>query len=201
MPKKAIDYDNTCFYKRVCNDLNITDCYVGHTTDFRRRKSRHKISCNVETDKAYNAPVYQFIRDNGGWGNFTMVLIEKKPCTCNLEALKEERKHIETLNASLNSLIPYRSVEEMLTMRQQYRNDRQDLKQEYDKHYRHDNGDKKKETDRLYRINNNDKIKANKTQKFDCNVCGGHFTRCHKSEHERSHKHQQALTNLNHDNN
>ena len=34
MPKSNCDYSRTVLYKTVCNDLNITDCYVGHTTDF-----------------------------------------------------------------------------------------------------------------------------------------------------------------------
>ena len=42
MPSKAINYDNTHLYKIVCKDLDITDMYIGHTTDFASRKSRHK---------------------------------------------------------------------------------------------------------------------------------------------------------------
>ena len=37
MPKKPIDYSKTHFCKIVCNDTNIKPCYVGHTTDFKRR--------------------------------------------------------------------------------------------------------------------------------------------------------------------
>ena len=46
MPKLPIDYSKTIIYKIVCNDTNITDCYVGHTTDITRRKAHHKCSCN-----------------------------------------------------------------------------------------------------------------------------------------------------------
>ena len=42
MPKTAIDYSKTIIYKIVCNDLDITDLYVGHTTDFIRRRHHHK---------------------------------------------------------------------------------------------------------------------------------------------------------------
>ena len=35
------EYANTIIYKIVCNDLNITDCYVGNTTKFTNRKSPH----------------------------------------------------------------------------------------------------------------------------------------------------------------
>ena len=42
MPRKPIDYTNTHFYRIVCKDTSINDCYIGHTTDFKRRKSEHK---------------------------------------------------------------------------------------------------------------------------------------------------------------
>ena len=35
MPSKPMDYSKTRFYKIVCKDLNIKDCYVGHTTDLQ----------------------------------------------------------------------------------------------------------------------------------------------------------------------
>ena len=46
MPLKKIDYDNIHFYKIVCNDFRIKDCYVGHTSDFTTRKAQHKCACN-----------------------------------------------------------------------------------------------------------------------------------------------------------
>jgi hypothetical protein len=42
MPKKLIDYSKTIIYKIVCNDLNIKDVYVGHTTNFIKSKALHK---------------------------------------------------------------------------------------------------------------------------------------------------------------
>ena len=45
MPKTKINYENAIIYKIVCNDLNIKDLYVGHTTDFIRRKYDHKKRC------------------------------------------------------------------------------------------------------------------------------------------------------------
>ena len=46
MPKKIIDFSKTIIYKIVCNDLIITDVYVGHTTNFINRKAKHKSDCN-----------------------------------------------------------------------------------------------------------------------------------------------------------
>jgi predicted GIY-YIG superfamily endonuclease len=54
MPIKIIDYTKTIFYKIVCNDLNIKECYIGHTTNFRKRKNHHKTVCNNENNKGYN---------------------------------------------------------------------------------------------------------------------------------------------------
>ena len=58
MPK-SVDYSNTCFYKLCCKDVDIKDIYVGHTTNFRLRKSHHKACCNNESDNHYNYNVYQ----------------------------------------------------------------------------------------------------------------------------------------------
>ena len=77
MVKLAINYDNTHLYKLCCKDLNVTDIYVGHTTDFIRQKCAHKYRCCNEKSKAYGIYLYQFIRDTGGWDNWSMVLIEK----------------------------------------------------------------------------------------------------------------------------
>jgi hypothetical protein len=112
MPRKPIDYSNTHFYKIVCKDTTITDCYVGHTTDFKSRKSRHRQSCTNESSKEYYIHVYKFMRDNGGFDNFDMLLIETQCLTNSLEAKREERKHIEQLNASLNSYMPSRTNKE-----------------------------------------------------------------------------------------
>ncbi len=48
MPKTKIDYSKTIIYRIVCKDLSITECYVGHTTNFTKRKCQHKNDCNNE---------------------------------------------------------------------------------------------------------------------------------------------------------
>ena len=103
MPRTNINYDNTCFYKIVCDDLDIADCYVGHTTDFRKRAWAHKSRCNNPSNPHYNLNVYQFIRNNGGWENYKMVLVETRKCSGSLEACKIERQHIEEIRPTLNS--------------------------------------------------------------------------------------------------
>ncbi len=72
MPRTPIDYSKTVIYKIVCNDLSITDCYVGSTTDFTKRKCKHKSLC-LKSDMK----LYSFIRNNGNWENWAMLEIEK----------------------------------------------------------------------------------------------------------------------------
>ena len=106
MPRKTIDYNNTQFYKIVCKDLTVKECYIGHTTNFSTRKSVHKHNTNNAEAKDHNMHVYQFIVANGGWENFDMILIETKSCNGKIEACKFEREFIEQLNATLNSNRP-----------------------------------------------------------------------------------------------
>ena len=68
MPKTQINYTNTHVYKIVCNDLNIKDCYVGHTTNFKTRRCNHRLNTTNHIAQSYNARVYTFIRANGGVG-------------------------------------------------------------------------------------------------------------------------------------
>ena len=49
MPRTAVDYSKTIIYKIVCNDLNVKDIYVGSTTDFTKRKNKHKSCCDTNS--------------------------------------------------------------------------------------------------------------------------------------------------------
>jgi hypothetical protein len=112
MPRKEIDYSKTIIYKIVCNDLNIKDCYVGHTTDFTKRKYSHKANSLNESNKDAQMKVYQTIRACGGWENWSMIEIEKYPCCDSNEACKRERYWYEELSAQLNVKYPTRSSSE-----------------------------------------------------------------------------------------
>jgi len=107
-----MDYSKCVIYKIVCNDLSVTDCYVGHTTSFIDRKGHHKSQCNNEKGLKYNLKVYKTIRANGGWQNFSMIEIEKYPCKDNNEATARERFWYENLKGTMNSCVPNRSDKE-----------------------------------------------------------------------------------------
>lgn len=124
MPKNSIDYSKYSFYKIVCNDLNVKDCYVGSTSHFTSRKANHKIACNTETHPRHNYKIYQIIRNNGGWSNWSMILIDVIPCQNGEEARKKERELYEQLNATMNNNKPNRTHEEYRTENKEIISDR-----------------------------------------------------------------------------
>ena len=104
MPKENIDYSNTIIYKIYCNDKSINDVYVGHTTNFTKRKHQHKSVCSNLNNKL---KIYSTIRENGGWDNWNMIEIAKYNCKDKTEARIKEQHHYVELNSSLNSCPPY----------------------------------------------------------------------------------------------
>jgi len=167
MPKKIIDYSKTIIYKIVCNDLNINDVYVGHTTNFTKRKTQHKSNCNNINNKKYNYKIYQTIRENGNFDNWSMIEIEKYPCNDLNEACARERYYYELLNSKLNMVCPYRVD-----------------KKEINKEYYKINIDKIKK----YRETNKEKIKQHASKICIC-TCGCEYTNHHKARHEKTQKH------------
>lgn len=106
MPKTDIDYSNTIIYKITCNDESIRDLYVGHTTNFVQRKHAHKISCTNIKSSNYNCRLYNVIRNNGGWDNWKMEIINFFNCKDHYEARKKEQEYFMLLKATLNSIEP-----------------------------------------------------------------------------------------------
>ena len=98
MPKFPIDYSKTLMYKIVCKNPDITACYVGQTTNFVLRKSAHRSSAARSSLR-----VYSYIRENGGWDNWTMVSLGPYPCANAMEAKLKESEFIVKEHATLNS--------------------------------------------------------------------------------------------------
>ena len=212
MPVKPIDYSQTHFYKIVCRNTDIKDCYVGHTTDFTKRKHQHKRTCYDEKDQVhYNFYLYQFIRENGGWDNFDMILLDTLNCENNLRARAVEREFIEEIKPTLNQIKrPMRTEEEAIEYRKEYYgNNCEDIKQK-NKQYRIDNEELVKQRKKIYNENhkeersiknkewrdkNADTIRQQRSVKMTCD-CGVVF--CQKSirRHERSNRHQSYLKSL-----
>ena len=166
-------------YKIVCLDPEITDTYVGSCQALRTRKSNHKTKCN---NPEYNHNVYQFIRANGGWANWSMLVIETVHYTIKHELLIRERFYIEFLRATLNKCIPARG------------------KQERDKAYRDANKAYIIERHKAYYENNKAYIIATREtrkQLVTCD-CGKSSTRGGLTRHKKSNQHIQYEQIYNH---
>jgi len=188
MPRNPIDYKNTIFYKIVCRDLEVKDCYVGHTTNFKRRKTEHKSRCNNEKGKHYHFKVYQYIRENGGWDNWDMIEIERKECIDCLDAKKTERYWIEALKANLNGTIPNR------TNLEYYQDNKEKIKKKSNNYYKQ-NKEKKIEYSKNYYEQNRERLLEKNKEKFTCE-CGLSLTIINKKRHFKTKKHQDYLASL-----
>lgn len=195
MPRLSINYQNTVIYKIVCNDLSVTYTYVGMTTDFTKRKYAHKSNSNNITTKFLNLKVYRIIRENGGWINWTMLEIEAYPCKTDTEARLKEREWYERLNATMNSIVPIVTEEEIQASVEKckisikancikvkaYKKECAEKKKEeiraykkeenkaYKKEWYNINKEAHKNSVKIYSENNKDKIKACKKEWYEIN--------------------------------
>ena len=185
MPAKEIDYSTTVIYKIVCNDLAITDLYVGHTTNFRMRKFTHQDSCKNENKRSYNTKIYKTIRDNGGFQNWSMVQIESFPCANGNEARARERYWYEQLSATLNVRYPIRNKKE-------YNGVNKDKNREQKKEYRALNVNKISEWHKSNYKLNKDKIKERQSQPYTCE-CGSVCRIGDKTKHFKTKRHQSFI--------
>jgi hypothetical protein len=104
---------NYVIYKLEClTDISGVLLYVGSTSNFRERKYTHKCMCNKETGKWYNNPVYQMIRENGGWDNWQMKPIEELPNATKIQSLIREQYWIEYYKNNINERNAYMSPED-----------------------------------------------------------------------------------------
>lgn len=184
MPKQPIDYSKTIIYKLVCNDLNIKELYVGHTTDFKSRKRKHKCSIENFNDNEYNTKKALFIREHGGWSNWTMIEIEKCPCNDKREACSRERYWYEELNAKLNSYTPLFDG-----TNQEYQEDyRIKHKEQMATYYKKHNKD--------YYIQHREQLLIKHKKKYTCE-CGSTISCGGKSLHLKTLKHCQSIESQN----
>ena len=104
------DYSNTIFYKIYCKVPEITDVYIGHTTNFVKRKTEHEQSCNHEKSASHKFKVYKFIREHGGWNNWKMEILGFKCCSNLREACEEEQRYYDEYIATLNTNLPIKVI-------------------------------------------------------------------------------------------
>ena len=191
MPRRDIDYQKTIIYKIVCNDLSIKHIYVGHTTDFTKRKGAHKRNTTYEKGVKFNYKLYKTIRENGGWDNYEMIEVEKYPCNDGNEARKRERYWYEKLNANLNTNAPsyVYDKEKWRQYSKTYREKNKTERNEWTKNWRITHIEEVKDYSKKYYELNDIKIKERANHKDTCEICGSIFNHNGKTRHERTKNH------------
>jgi len=116
--------------------------------------------------KNYNFKVYEFMRENGGYDNWKLEVLEKYPCDNKIQLRIREQYYYDLLNPTLNTNRPYISEEEI---------------KKYNKEY-----------DAKYKEEHRDEILKRKNQKHICE-CGGNYTTDNKSQHCKTKKHKSFI--------
>jgi hypothetical protein len=119
------DYSKTVIYKIQHLDKDEM-LYVGHTTNFTKRKHQHKHNC-----KTSKKPLYKMMRENGAWDCFTMIVLKDFPCDCKTEACIEEDKMMREMKTSMNKKRAYITPEERLELNKEYRENNKEKMKEY----------------------------------------------------------------------
>ncbi len=110
MPKLPIDYSKSVIYRIYCDDPEVKECYIGSTTNLTKRRCEHIHDCRDPSKKAYNRKLYQFIRNNGSFLKWNVVLEEDFPCENNEQLRRRETYWVKHYNATLNSRMPVANI-------------------------------------------------------------------------------------------
>jgi len=167
---KKLEYT---IYEIKCNDEDKEFSYIGSTNNYNRRKKEHKKSCINEKN---NYLLYKFIRENGGWANFQMNIIEIIECETQTEARIREQYWLENKKANLNKFNAYSTKEIIKEQRKkyyeqnkekinQYRNQYYEQNKEKEKKYYEQNKEQYKQYQKQYREKNKEQTKKYYEQK------------------------------------
>ena len=151
-----------------CKDPDIDGCYVGQTAHYIKRCKQHRYNSKCILSDAYHRTIYQYIRDNGGFSNFKIDI---------LQTVEAEQKTIDKVEAfyirkfkSLNHQMPARTR----------------------KQYHIDNRQKLNTASILYYNQHREILTEKKKESFLCS-CGSTYTRSHKARHLKSDKHLNSI--------
>ena len=191
------DYSKTVIYK-IEHNTNTLLVYVGHTTNYTRRKWEHGNGIKNKPDY----PLYKQIIDNGGWESFTMKPIMEYPCENKIQAeIQEEKCRIE-YKATMNIQKAYREdkTESWKKYEELHKEERKKSKHDY---YIEHKEELKQYSHKFYVENrkqkmaenyqkNKEEFNAKRAIKYTCE-CGSTLRIGDKACHNKSIKHQMFL--------
>jgi hypothetical protein len=177
-------------YKICCDDLPNYN-YIGSTKAFRQRKSQHKMNYNEgNTRKIYNT-----IRENGGWDNWRIVILEELGVVSFTEARIKEEEHRVKLNANLNMNKCYRTEEDHLKQMKEWRENNKEHIAEYKKEYQQKNKEHIAKQNKEYKEQNKEAIAEKHKEKITCE-CGCVIRKKDLARHKKTNKHLELMKYL-----
>jgi len=164
MPKKPTDYSRCVMYQIKCNDPDVDHVYVGHTTDFTKRKSQHKTG-----SKSSDRKLYRTIRENGGWDNFKMLQVETFPCNNKREAEAREDQLMTALRANMNQNRAFMTREQICERDKQQQKKYCEANKEHIAERRKQHYEANKERIKQYHEANKERIAERHKQHYEAN--------------------------------
>ena len=152
--QNEVELKQGLIYMIECKDPAIKQFYIGSTMlSYSIRRDLHKSTCTHPNQRGFNSKKYIFIRNNGGWENWNVNVIEYINVKEDYEIRLYEQLWIDTLFPDLNSARAYRSEIEF----QQYHED--------------------------YRRKHRSKINSKAREKIKCAKCNKLYNYSHKTAH------------------
>ena len=108
-----MNYSNCVIYTIKCKDEAVTNLYVGHPCNLKQRTERLESNYNNPNRKEFNFKLYKVIRDNGGFKNRIVEVVEKYiECNSIDDSRNREKYRFNKLRVNSNSNRPFSTVEE-----------------------------------------------------------------------------------------
>lgn len=89
---------------QIIDKNNNEEFYIGSTNNISARKSKHKKTTNNKVSKRYWTKLYKYIRENGNWECFEVIIIESGECDTKLFMRQKEQEYINNMKPTLNSI-------------------------------------------------------------------------------------------------
>lgn len=96
------NYSKSVIY-RIINKETQETLYVGSTTNYKKRMLDHKSRCHNLNATHYNYPIYQHIRELGGWNAIVHIPVEEiNNCESKTDLFKREQEWIDEFKSTKN---------------------------------------------------------------------------------------------------
>ena len=161
------DYSKAVIYIITTGD----DFYVGSTSNFNKRREKHKNAIHNKNDRHSNYYLYKKIRENNSEWN--MEIYKHFPCENNEQLIIEEQKNMNELKPTLNERKAYRTEQD---------------KKDYCASFH-------KINQRKYYEKNKKELRTKASEEITCE-CGCKVTRRHIAEHRKRPKHIKLMEQI-----